>query len=128
MKFLDVMKKAVADGVAAAKEHAPGIASGVAGKAIALGQAAASVTASVAAGAYENVRDFAADRLKGSKFTDIDVEQAAGAMEMLQLGVRNPDGTFRLLTAEERLAMSRIVLAATLEDDGPAVDDDEGDD
>jgi hypothetical protein len=38
-------------------------------------------------------------------------------MELLQLGVKNPDGTFRPLTEDELRQMARIVLAATLEDD-----------
>ena len=100
-------------------EQAPG----VAGKAIALGSAAASAAAGVASGALASVRDYAAERLKNSNFSEIDVEQAAGAMELLHLGVANPDGTFRQLTDDERLSMSRVILAATLEVDGV---DDEG--
>ncbi len=120
MGLLDKMKAIGAAAVA----QAPGVAA----SALKLGAAAASATATAAAGAYENVRDFAADRLKNSHFSEIDVQQAAGALEIAQVGVRNPDGTFRLLTEDERLAIARMALVATLEDDGPADSDDEGND
>jgi hypothetical protein len=115
MKLLARMK-ALATQVA---EQAPG----VAGKAIAMGSAAASAAAGAASSALANVRDYAAERLENSNFSEIDVEQASGAMELLQLGVENPDGTFRALKNDERLSMARVILAATLEYDGV---DDEG--
>ncbi len=114
MKFLARMTALATQVV----EQAPG----VAGKAIAMGSAAASAAAGAATGALETVRDYASERLKNSKFIDSDVEQAAGAMELLQLGVKNPDGTFKILTDEELLPMARIILAATLEDDDNAKD------
>ncbi len=118
------MKDIAAATAAKVVEQAPGMA----GKALKLGAAAASATASAAAGAYENVRDFAADRLKNSHFSEIDVQQAAGALEIAEVGKRNPDGTFRLLTEDERLDIARMTLVATLEDDGPDDSDDEGND
>ncbi len=119
MKVFDMMKKAVADGVAAAQKHAPGIASGVASKALALGQAAASATATAASGAYDSLRDLAAEKFQGSHFSEQDVEQGAEMLKVLKVGVANPDGTFRLMTDEEYLNASRVVLVATLEEDDP---------
>ena len=114
---------------AAAAATVVAAAPGVASKAMALGVAAASATASAAGNAFDHVRDFAAERLKGSHFSEADVVQAAGAIELLQLGVRSEDGTFRMLTEAERLQMSRVVLAATLEDDPEkAVEEDVGQD
>lgn len=109
MKLLARMKALATQVV----EQAPG----VAGKAIAMGSAAASAAAGAASGALASVRDYAAERLKNSNFSEIDVEQAAGAMELFQLGVGNPDGTFRPLKDDERMSMARVILAATLEED-----------
>jgi hypothetical protein len=113
MKLLERMQAIGQAAVDKAIEHAPGVAS----KAIALGQAAVSATASVASSAYEATRDFAADKLKGSHFSDTDVEQAAGILKMMKVGVANPDGTFRLLTDDECTDIAKMALVATLEDD-----------
>lgn len=123
MGLLDRMKAIGAAAAAKVAEQAPGVAA----SALKLGAAAASATASAAAGAYENVRDFAADRLKNSRFSEVDVQQAAGALEYAKVGKCNPDGTFQPLTDDERLDIARMALVATLEDDGPA-EDDEGED
>lgn len=126
MGLLDRMQAVAKAAVAKAVEQAPGVAS----KAIALGQAAASATASVASSAYEATKDFAAEKLKGSHFSEADVGQGAGALKLAGVGLQNPDGTFRHLTDEEGLLISRMVLVATLEDDDdrPATDPDDGDD
>jgi hypothetical protein len=114
MGILDRMKAIAAAAAATVAEQAPG----VAGKAMAFGAAAASATAKAASGAFADVRDFASERLATSHFSEVDFNQAAGAMKLLGLGSSD----------EERLAMARIILAATLEDDTGSDDPDDGGD
>ncbi len=124
MGLLGRMKDIAAKAAQTVAAQAPGVAQ----KALTLGAAAASATANAATNALDATKDFVADKLKGN-FSDVDVEQGAGALEIAQVGLRNPDGTFRLLTEDERRAITKMVLVATLEDDDrPAADPDDGED